>query len=287
MPGYGNNQLFLQTLQSLGVAPETAVGAMGSLGWESGMTLNNKARNPGDGSDGSDSIGWGQWNGPRARNLIATGQRMGLDWHDPRVQAQHIKQELTGPYAHVLQQLKAAGSDIGAGARIWTGAYEVPAVNNWQDRAKRGVQQAQAMGMPVNTTITADMLARSAGAPGQQPAPSGDLDMGALLAQASAPPPGVDMAALDGLGDSSSSFAGLGGAPPAASGGLGLEVQPDDQVLPPAEPAVLPAGPSADELGARYQQAKLQGGPVAGGLADLFKIKDVGQAKQLRRSRVA
>ncbi|POO56246.1 hypothetical protein CTT39_05790 [Agrobacterium rosae] len=36
-------------------------------------TMNTGARNPGDGRDGTDSIGIGQWNGERARNLRAFG----------------------------------------------------------------------------------------------------------------------------------------------------------------------------------------------------------------------
>ncbi len=55
-----------QQLLTLGVAPGTAAGAVGSLMGESGKGLNTAALNRGDGADGSDSIGMGQWNQSRA-----------------------------------------------------------------------------------------------------------------------------------------------------------------------------------------------------------------------------
>jgi hypothetical protein len=51
--------------------PHQAAGIVGNLVQESG--LRTGARNPGDGKDGSDSIGIAQWNGQRARNLKAFG----------------------------------------------------------------------------------------------------------------------------------------------------------------------------------------------------------------------
>lgn len=51
------------------LTPEQAAGVVGNLMQES--SLSTAARNPGDGSDGSDSIGIAQWNGGRARNLHA------------------------------------------------------------------------------------------------------------------------------------------------------------------------------------------------------------------------
>ncbi len=51
-----------------GYSPEAAGGIMGNFFRES--RLNPTAVNPGDGSDGSDSIGLGQWNQDRAQNLM-------------------------------------------------------------------------------------------------------------------------------------------------------------------------------------------------------------------------
>ncbi|XUY28558.1 phage tail tip lysozyme [Agrobacterium sp. rho-8.1] len=47
--------------------PHQAAAVVGNLMQES--TMNTGAKNPGDGRDGTDSIGIGQWNGQRARNL--------------------------------------------------------------------------------------------------------------------------------------------------------------------------------------------------------------------------
>lgn len=62
-----------------GLAPHQAAGFTGNLIQES--SLNTGARNPGDGRDGSDSIGIAQWNGDRARNYAAfakgTGREIG------------------------------------------------------------------------------------------------------------------------------------------------------------------------------------------------------------------
>ena len=62
---------------SKGLAPYQAAGMVGNLIQES--TLNTGARNAGDGRDGSDSIGVGQWNSDRARNLKAFAQGTGRD----------------------------------------------------------------------------------------------------------------------------------------------------------------------------------------------------------------
>lgn len=51
------------------LTPVQAAGVVGNLMQESSM--NTGARNRGDGSDGSDSIGIGQWNGGRAKALRA------------------------------------------------------------------------------------------------------------------------------------------------------------------------------------------------------------------------
>jgi hypothetical protein len=310
MPGYGNNAIFLQTLQGLGVPLQTAIGAMGSLGWESGVHLDNKARNAGDGADGSDSIGWGQWNGPRARNLMATGQQMGLDWHDPRAQAAHIRNELTGPYSHVLDALKRANS-VGAGADIWTRSYEVPKIVNSGDRANRGVQIASAMGLPVDASASypsnLQAMASTAGASTSGSSPTGLMagqapvvdpaSVGGMLAGAVAPwspppvapVPGVDLAGLSGIaGTASVGSSGLSGGD---SGGFAPDSMEDpygDKALQTelAGLAQLPeAGVPADQLGARYAKAKAAGGPVgdSSSLADLFKLKDIGQSKSLRK----
>jgi hypothetical protein len=58
-------------LKNQGYTDAQAAGIIGNLQQESGSTLDPNARNPGDGSDGSDSIGIAQWNSGRAANLLA------------------------------------------------------------------------------------------------------------------------------------------------------------------------------------------------------------------------
>ncbi|OAI31298.1 hypothetical protein A1351_21835 [Methylosinus sp. R-45379] len=144
--GASNRLIFLDTLRSLGVPEQSARGALGSIAWESGHNLKNASTNAGDGSDGSDSIGWGQWNSTRAANLKATAAAMNLPWTDPRVQAQHIKNELTGPYKGVLNALRSA-DDMHHGADVWTRQYEVPAIKNVDQRYGRAVELANLDGV--------------------------------------------------------------------------------------------------------------------------------------------
>lgn len=58
-------------LKNQGYTDAQAAGIIGNLQQESGQTLNPNSINPGDGSDGSASIGIAQWNSGRAANLQA------------------------------------------------------------------------------------------------------------------------------------------------------------------------------------------------------------------------
>jgi hypothetical protein len=58
-------------LKNQGYTDAQAAGIIGNLQVESGQTLDPNSINPGDGSDGSDSIGIAQWNSGRAANLQA------------------------------------------------------------------------------------------------------------------------------------------------------------------------------------------------------------------------
>jgi hypothetical protein len=144
--GRSNRLLFLDTLRSLGVPEQTARGALGSIAWESGHNLKNSSTNAGDGADGSDSIGWGQWNSTRATSLKATAAALGVHWSDPRAQAEHIKNELTGPYKGVLDALRSQ-DDMHHGADVWTRQYEVPAIKNVDQRYGRAVELANLDGV--------------------------------------------------------------------------------------------------------------------------------------------
>ncbi|KQT82423.1 phage tail tip lysozyme [Methylobacterium sp. Leaf466] len=154
MADYSNATLVFNALRSLGVAPQTASGAVGSLMGESGANLNPAALNRGDGADGSDSIGMGQWNASRAAALRNLAAQAGTSYADPAIQTQHIKNELQGSHKHVLNKLLAAGDNIGAGQSIWTRNYEVAAPAT--AREDRRLANAQAF---YNT------VGRTAGAP--------------------------------------------------------------------------------------------------------------------------
>ena len=118
-------------LVSQGVKSDVAYGAIGSHMGESGRSLNTKSVNPGDGSDGSDSLGVAQWNGARAQNLKSTASSMNMPWSSGEAQLEHWKNELLGKYSqgnygHVLEALKGANS-VADGNNIVTRQYEVPA----------------------------------------------------------------------------------------------------------------------------------------------------------------
>lgn len=107
-----------------GYSKAQAAGIVGNLIHESGG-LQPGIKNPGDGSDGSDSIGVGQWNGKRASDLKAFAAAQGKDWHDYGVQLAFVDHELNGAYSGTKQKLLAAQSPDEAAGVIVTG-YERP-----------------------------------------------------------------------------------------------------------------------------------------------------------------
>ena len=83
-----------------------AAGIVGHLMTES--RLDTGARNPGDGRDGSDSIGIAQWNAERARGLQQFAA--GRDVNDINVQLEYLMNELNTTEKDVGDRLKSAGS---------------------------------------------------------------------------------------------------------------------------------------------------------------------------------
>lgn len=75
-----------------GWKPHQAAGIVGNLMQESG--LRTHARNAGDGSDGSDSIGIAQWNSDRAARLKRFAEARGTDWRDLKTQLEFVDLEL-------------------------------------------------------------------------------------------------------------------------------------------------------------------------------------------------
>lgn len=137
--------------QSKGWTKAQAAGIVGNLMAES--TLHTGALNGGDGSDGSDSIGIGQWNGNRARALKSFAAAHGGDWRDYGVQLAFVQHELEGSEGAAGSKLKGA-----ADVRSATDAmimYERPSgsqngpqsAHNYKGRLKYA---AQAAGETVN-----------------------------------------------------------------------------------------------------------------------------------------
>lgn len=65
-----NVQYVFNQALAQGYTPQQAAGIVGNLQRESGPNLDPNAVNPGDGRDGTDSIGIAQWNSTRAENLL-------------------------------------------------------------------------------------------------------------------------------------------------------------------------------------------------------------------------
>ena len=110
--------------QSKGWAPHQAAGIMGHLLHESGGKLDPNAIARGDGRDGSDSIGIGQWNGQRAQQLKAFAAANGKPWNDLGVQlafAQHEFQTTERGAADALKASRNVDEAVAAGLK-----YERP-----------------------------------------------------------------------------------------------------------------------------------------------------------------
>ncbi|MFX5084874.1 phage tail tip lysozyme, partial [Acinetobacter baumannii] len=71
-PASGEAKADYDYFRQQGFSDVAAAGILGVLSWESGggeAGINPRGRNPGDGNDGSDSIGAAQWNSGRADAL--------------------------------------------------------------------------------------------------------------------------------------------------------------------------------------------------------------------------
>jgi hypothetical protein len=109
---------------SQGLTPVQAAGIVGNLQGESGQGLNPNAVNRGDGRDGSDSIGVGQWNSTRAQALKEFAASKGVPWNDLNTQLEFLHQELKGPERGAYDRLIAAKTPEEAGQAML--AFERP-----------------------------------------------------------------------------------------------------------------------------------------------------------------
>jgi len=141
--------------EAKGYSPEAAAALTGNFQSES-WTFDPMARNPGDGRDGSDSIGIGQWNGPRAKALVAFAKANGLDPRKVSTQLEFAAHELETSEASTRDALKAAKSlDEANRAAIgffrpagWT-KDKPEGANSYGVRAQRALAALKESGGPV------------------------------------------------------------------------------------------------------------------------------------------
>lgn len=134
--------------RSQGLSGVAAAAALGVLSWESGGGLagiNPNGRNPGDGNDGSDSIGAGQWNGPRAVALRSFAQARGKGWNDKRVQLEFFMHEMKTSEPEAYRRLMAASTIEQAVEAMsyyerpqgWRNGGDPTRVIHWNERVAR------------------------------------------------------------------------------------------------------------------------------------------------------
>mgnify|MGYP001607140379 CR=1 FL=1 len=123
-PPQDNARAAFDYFVSQGLAPHQAAGIVGNLQGESGQGLNTGAVNRGDGRDGSDSIGIGQWNSTRAQALKDYAASKGVPWNDLNTQLEFLHSELRGPESAAYKGLLAAQTPEEAGQAML--AFERP-----------------------------------------------------------------------------------------------------------------------------------------------------------------
>ena len=130
-----------------GYSPHQAAGIVGNLIQES--NLNTGALNPGDGADGSNSIGLAQWNGSRAQALQAFAAQNGGNASDFNTQLAFIEHELGSSESSVRERLRQAQNPIQAAAAFvgyerpqgWTADNPYNS-HGWGNRAKHAARLA-------------------------------------------------------------------------------------------------------------------------------------------------
>ena len=174
--------------QKYGYSDAQAAGIVGNLMQES--TFNTGARNKGDGRDGSDSIGIGQWNGDRAINLHGYAKATGRDVSNIDTQLDFIHHELGGAERRAGDMLRSAKTPEEATRAMI--AYERPqgfkwnnptAGHGWDNRLTHAVSAASGWGGQNYDLAQARVQ--------QQPI-SGDPNVTSLTQTAAVTPPAED-----------------------------------------------------------------------------------------------
>lgn len=131
---FGSNAVIMQqALVELGVKPEVAAGAVGSMMGESGRHLNPSAYNPDD--FGKPSGGALQWRGDRLAGLYNFAGTTDIRKIPIEVQAKYMQRELQTSEKGALQNLLRANT-VADGTRVWTYQFERPR-DKAGDTAKR------------------------------------------------------------------------------------------------------------------------------------------------------
>lgn len=121
---FGSNSVVMyRALTDLGVKPQVAAGAVGSMMGESGKHLNPAAYNPND--RGKPSGGALQWRDDRLRGLYNFAGVNDIKQIPIETQAKWMQHELQGSEHRALDAL-LKGNTVADGARAWTYQFERP-----------------------------------------------------------------------------------------------------------------------------------------------------------------
>ena len=159
------NELFKGFI-ARGMTPQQAMGSIYGLMGESGTALD-----PNSHGDNGNSYGIAQVNGKRKAALDSIAAGMGTTWNDPRAQVAHILSEVDGPEKASFDAIKSGATTAADATNLWTGGYERPAKNNWQQRYVQGstAGRLDANGNPIWSTAPAAPLPSAGSVPTQGP----------------------------------------------------------------------------------------------------------------------
>lgn len=118
------NYITARLVNEHGFSRQGAAALVGN--WLQESQLNTIARNRGDGSDGTDSIGLAQWNSSRATGLKAFAAARKTSWTDLNTQIDYAAQELTtGNYKDIGAMLRDSRVSLQAASQAVHRRYEV------------------------------------------------------------------------------------------------------------------------------------------------------------------
>lgn len=113
-----NEQAIVSDLErAFGLSAQQADAFAGNFQVESGFDPNAYNAN-------ENAHGYAQWEGPRWTALQAYAAKLGLAPTSQQAELGYLNQELSGPYASVIANLKAAGNNIATDAQIVQSQYE-------------------------------------------------------------------------------------------------------------------------------------------------------------------